>query len=79
MFSNMLTLESETQYYELIADKAKLLQCLEEKLSNYNLSAPSKMDLVFFDDAVTHVMSIQRILMQPRGNAMLIGVSGSGK
>ena len=79
MFSSILTLESETQYYELIESKDKLLQSLGERLTNYNLSAPSKMDLVFFDDAVRHVMSIMRILMQPRGNAMLIGVSGSGK
>lgn len=79
MFSNILTLESETQYYELVESKDKLLQCLNEKLSNYNLSAASKMDLVFFNDAVTHIMGIMRILMQPRGNAMLIGVSGSGK
>ena len=79
VFSNILTLESETQYYELIENKEKLLQSLHEKLGNYNLSSPSKMDLVFFEDAVRHVMSIMRILMQPRGNAMLIGVSGSGK
>ena len=63
MFSTILSLESETQYYELIDDKEKLLMSLGEKLNNYNLSSPSKMDLVFFDDAVTHLMSIVRILM----------------
>lgn len=74
-----MTLEAETQYYELVDNREKLLMSLNEKLLNYNLTAPSKMDLVFFSDAVTHIMSIMRILMQPRGNAMLIGVSGSGK
>lgn len=63
IFSKILTLEYETQYYELIEDRGKLLQCLHEKLASYNLSAPSKMDLVFFSDAVTHVMSIMRTLM----------------
>ena len=49
------------------------------KLEDYNLTAESKMDLVFFEDAVKHCCVILRILMQPRGNAMLIGVSGCGK
>ena len=37
------------------------------------------MNLVFFDDAVHHILRIMRSLRQPRGNIMLIGVGGSGK
>lgn len=37
------------------------------------------MNLVFFSDTVNYICAITRILYQPRGNAMLVGVSGSGK
>ena len=58
--------------------KQSCLRHLREKLSDYNLQQ-NKMELVFFDDAIRHVSRICRILSQPRGNAMLIGVSGCGK
>ena len=34
---------------------------------------------MFFKETVEHILKIFRVLSQPRGNAMLIGVGGSGK
>uniref|UniRef100_A0A8C4U9P4 Dynein axonemal heavy chain 17 n=1 Tax=Falco tinnunculus TaxID=100819 RepID=A0A8C4U9P4_FALTI len=55
-----------------------LNKLLEEALDNYN-EVNTAMSLVLFEDAVSHVCRISRILESPRGNALLVGVGGSGK
>lgn len=56
----------------------QLRQVLKEQLEDYN-SKYSMMELELFDNAVEHVTRICRIIGNPGGNAMLIGVGGSGK
>eukprot|EP00937_MAST-01D_sp_MAST-1D-sp2_P001625 g1625.t1 len=56
----------------------KLNQVLTDKLHEHNESNPI-MDLVLFAQAMEHVTRICRIISNPSGNAMLIGVGGSGK
>lgn len=78
-FSDLLQLDTDEKYYEEIKSMPKLLKVLEDAQEDYNGENASQLKLVFFEDAVEHILRISRVLRQPRGNAMLIGVGGSGK
>ena len=64
--------------YLPIDDWKKLNKLLVDALDSYN-ELNAAMNLVLFEDAMMHVCRINRILESPRGNALLIGVGGSGK
>ena len=49
-------------------------------LKKYNDEYPSMaMNLVLFEDALKHLLRINRLIEMPRGSALLVGVGGSGK
>ncbi|KAM4843232.1 dynein axonemal heavy chain 17 [Thomomys bottae] len=64
--------------YFPVTDMAQLNKLLVDVLDSYN-EVNAVMNLVLFEDAVSHICRINRILEGPRGNALLVGVGGSGK
>ncbi|XP_061254051.1 dynein axonemal heavy chain 8 [Bos javanicus] len=66
--------------YELVPS----FEFLSEKLQFYQrqfneIIRGTSLDLVFFKDAMTHLIKISRIIRTSCGNALLVGVGGSGK
>ncbi|XP_072570592.1 dynein axonemal heavy chain 11 isoform X2 [Paramormyrops kingsleyae] len=64
--------------YSRVSDWERLQKTLVDAMEHYN-ELHAAMDLVLFEEAMQHVCRINRILESPHGNALLIGVGGSGK
>ena len=52
---------------------------MEDMLEDYNQVNTAQMNLVLFMDAMKHVTRISRVIRQPLGNALLLGMGGSGR
>lgn len=70
---------TEDRIYTELVDTKVLNTILEEYLEDYNISMNKDVRLIFFLDAMQQISRIARILRQPRGNALLVGVGGCGK
>ncbi|KAJ1518310.1 Dynein heavy chain 6, axonemal [Coelomomyces lativittatus] len=74
-----LGIPKEERVYSEIEDLEAMGVLLEDYLEEYNVTFNTDMRLIFFLDAKSHITRISRIIRQPRGNALLVGVGGTGK
>uniref|UniRef100_A0A8C5QQJ6 Dynein axonemal heavy chain 1 n=1 Tax=Leptobrachium leishanense TaxID=445787 RepID=A0A8C5QQJ6_9ANUR len=79
LFGDFMSPGSDAKTYQLVTDREKLHHVIEEYMEDYNQVNTAKMKLVLFLDAIQHICRISRILRQPQGNALLLGVGGSGR
>ena len=68
----------EEKCYNQVEKLDTLQIILTDALKDYN-ETNATMDLVLFEDAMRHVCRIARIINNPSGHALLVGVGGSGK
>ena len=71
--------DSKAPYYQQVADYEQLDDVLKNRLMDYNSMAKRSMELVLFMAAAQHICRIVRVLKTPLGNALLVGVGGSGR
>ncbi|RHY33391.1 hypothetical protein DYB32_001670 [Aphanomyces invadans] len=79
LFGDYMVPGADPKVYEEITDMDKLVAQVEEYLNDYNAESSAPMNLVMFMNAIEHVSRIARIIRQPQGNALLLGVGGSGR
>lgn len=61
--------------YEDLQDFVALRKYLELQMEEYNASpGVVRMALVLFKDAIEHISRIVRVISQPRGNMLLVGI-----
>ncbi|XP_013163033.1 PREDICTED: dynein heavy chain 12, axonemal [Papilio xuthus] len=72
------SLEGERRYEE-IPSRESILNVATTMLAEYNAMHKAKMTIVLFDYALEHLSKLCRLLSMPSGNALLVGVGGSGR
>eukprot|EP00818_Percolomonas_sp_WS_P004771 CAMPEP_0117446884 /NCGR_PEP_ID=MMETSP0759-20121206/6580_1 /TAXON_ID=63605 /ORGANISM="Percolomonas cosmopolitus, Strain WS" /LENGTH=4305 /DNA_ID=CAMNT_0005239183 /DNA_START=148 /DNA_END=13065 /DNA_ORIENTATION=- len=79
LFANYMDQNEDFRKYEELETLDKATKRLSQYLEEYNSNPKKAMDLILFKFAVEHCSRISRVITQPYGNALLIGVGGSGR
>ena len=80
-FTNPDCFSEQRKYEDLGGLKGtNLIALVQSYLNEYNMSrADGGMDLVLFTYCIEHIIRVCRCLSQRGGNALLVGVGGSGR
>ncbi|XP_045539469.1 dynein axonemal heavy chain 1 [Papilio machaon] len=79
LFGDFMDIGADDRKYVEILDWEEMHEILQHYMEDYNLSSTVPIDLVLFEDAVSHLCRIARIVRQPMANALLLGMGGSGR
>ncbi|CAE8734034.1 unnamed protein product [Polarella glacialis] len=69
----------EEKPYRRVQGEEQCVTIFNEWLEDYNTTNPTKMNIVFFRDACYHLARCTRTIRQPRGNMLMVGMSGVGR
>ncbi|XP_077865268.1 dynein axonemal heavy chain 12 [Saccoglossus kowalevskii] len=81
MFGDYMNPEAEPdeRLYEEVKSIDEFYKVVETQLEEYNQTHKTQMNLVIFRYVLEHLSRISRVIKQPGGNALLVGVGGSGR
>jgi len=79
IFGDFMVPGADPKIYAQIDDHQQLLAVVQDYLSDHNATSKKPMPLVMFQFALEHVARIARIITSPGGNALLVGLGGSGR
>ena len=79
IYGDYLVPGADAPVYQRVRDVVELRKVVEEALEDYNSVTSAPMNLVMFLDAIEHVSRVCRVISLPLGNALLLGVGGSGR
>lgn len=79
IFGNFNDPRSIVKPYIELTNRQQLQQVMNDYLEDFNQTSRKPMNLVLFESAIEHIARISRIINQPYGNALLVGVGGSGR
>ncbi|KAI9206289.1 dynein heavy chain and region D6 of dynein motor-domain-containing protein [Polychytrium aggregatum] len=79
MFGDYLVPDAAVKFYDEVQNVTTISEVIRGRLDEYNQMSKAPMNLVIFRFAIEHVSRVARILKQPAGHALLVGVGGSGR
>lgn len=71
--------KAAVKLYCELSDRSSLRTVMNDYLEDYNQMSTKPMNLVLFESAIEHIARISRVINQPYGNSLLVGVGGSGR
>ncbi|GLI65190.1 hypothetical protein VaNZ11_008652 [Volvox africanus] len=79
VFADFMIPGADPKIYGEVRDQSAMQRVVMEYLSDFNATSKKPMNLVIFQFALEHISRICRIITSPGGNALLVGVGGSGR